>query len=101
MSIATKEVKENNLTHANSGNLISPPLHNGTQNRMRTVSMDGSRVKDLEILPVTQPIYHATSLSPTKVIEGKKHPEDKNTMLDITSHQETSITGESCSLRFT
>jgi hypothetical protein len=65
MSIATEEVKENNLTHANSGNLISPPMHNGTQNRMRTVSMDGSRVNDLEILSVTQPTYHATSPSPT------------------------------------
>jgi hypothetical protein len=65
MSIATEEVKENNLTHANSGKLISPPMHNRTQNRMRTVSMDGSRVKDLEILPVTQPIHYATSPSPS------------------------------------
>lgn len=64
MSIATEEVKERNLTHANSGNLTSPPIHNGAHNRMRAVSMDGSGDKDLEILPFTQPAYHETSPSP-------------------------------------
>ena len=79
------------IFHSNRSNFFKYGCKKKQQGNKNTDKIMDESVNELTI--------HTESFS--LVIEGKNILKKKNTTLDITSHQGTSITGESSSLQFT